>query len=226
MASRFGTLALLPMASAIGCDVYVATERAFGGALALAAAALAFVFALAAWFGLGWGLKCYLRPQAEETMEKHPTPLHVKIEQMLTESRVILPGVQALLGFQFIVMMTKAFDELPAEVRFVHLGALLCMALAIALLIAPAAVHRLAFNGRDDSRMHTTGSVLVTLALIPLAVGLSADLFIALTRLFDGSAAAFVVAVAAFGVLIGLWYVVPMALRPAGRRAVSRRGAC
>jgi uncharacterized membrane protein YqhA len=154
-------------------------------------------------------------------MEKHPTPLHEKIDQMLTESRVVLPGVQALLGFQLIVMLSKAFDQLPPAVRLVHLGALLAMTLSMTLLIAPAAVHRLTFDGRDVARMHTIGSILVTLALIPLAGGLCADLFVAMHRLFGGSIVAPVAAVAAFVGLIGLWYVAPMLLKPRVRRAES-----
>ena len=31
---------------------------------------------------------------------RETAPLHARIEQMLTEARVILPGAQALLGFQ------------------------------------------------------------------------------------------------------------------------------
>ena len=157
-------------------------------------------------------------------MEMHATPLHEKIDHMLTESRVVLPGVQALLGFQLIVLLSKSFDQLPVAVRLVHLGALLAMALAMTLLIAPAAVHRLTFNGRDEESMHSIGSTLVTLALVPLAAGLSADLFVALFRLFDGSLVAPVVAVVAFAVLIGLWYLVPVLLkRVYGSRSVHYR---
>lgn len=224
VATRFGKLALLPLASGIGCDVYVATARAFGGALGTLAAALSLAMALLCWFGLGWGLRRHLDlPPLEDIMEKRSTPLHVKIDQMLTESRVILPGVQALLGFQLIVMMSKSFDQLPSAIRLVHVGALLSMALAMTLLIAPAAVHRLTFDGRDEDRMHAVGSVLITLALIPLAGGLCADLFVAMDRLFDGSVVAPVIAVVAFAVLIGLWYVVPMTLKPAARRLLSPR---
>ena len=41
-------------------------------------------------------------------METHATPLQEKIDHMLTESRVVLPGVQALLGFQLIVLLSKS----------------------------------------------------------------------------------------------------------------------
>ena len=39
---------------------------------------------------------------------------------MLTEARVIIPGGQALLGFQLIATLTKAFNELPDLFKYVH----------------------------------------------------------------------------------------------------------
>jgi hypothetical protein len=65
------------------------------------------------------------------------TPLHIKIDYLLTEARVILPGAQALLGFEFIVTMTKAFADLPHEVRVIHFVALACVLIAVLLLVAP-----------------------------------------------------------------------------------------
>jgi hypothetical protein len=41
------------------------------------------------------------------------TPLGTKIEQVLTEARIIIPGAQALFGFQFVAMLTTGFDRLP-----------------------------------------------------------------------------------------------------------------
>jgi hypothetical protein len=61
---------------------------------------------------------------------------------MLTEARVILPGVQALLGFQFVVMLTKSFEQLSPAVRMAHLVGLVSLVLAIVLLIAPAVRYR------------------------------------------------------------------------------------
>jgi hypothetical protein len=66
-------------------------------------------------------------------MKQNSTPLHAKIEQLLTEARVILPGAQALLGFQLIVMMTQAFDHLPTGVQAIHVAALLSLVIAVAL---------------------------------------------------------------------------------------------
>jgi hypothetical protein len=51
-------------------------------------------------------------------------PTHKKIDQLLTEARVILPGAQALLGFQLAVVLTRAFDLLPAWSKALHALAL------------------------------------------------------------------------------------------------------
>jgi hypothetical protein len=37
-------------------------------------------------------------------MKETSTPLKIKVEQLLTEARVIIPDGQALFGFQFIAM--------------------------------------------------------------------------------------------------------------------------
>jgi hypothetical protein len=146
-------------------------------------------------------------------MKQSSTPLHTKIEQMLTEGRVILPGVQALLGFQFVVMLTRSFGELPSAARTVHVIALMSLAITIVLLIAPAAIHRITFGGNDDPRLHWLGSALMTAALLPLTCGISCDMWVALTKLFGEG---MVPAVGAGGVavlLLGLWYLLPLALK-------------
>jgi hypothetical protein len=213
-ARRYATIALLPLAGAVGCDVFVALSRSFPLQTGAALSTLAFVLAVAAWYGAGILLKHRIAGHGvDRAMKKEPTPLHTKIDQMLTEARVILPGAQALLGFQLVIMMTKMFDRVPPPVRVVHLAATLCTATAIILLITPAAIHRIAFDGRDDPRMHTVGSILITVALIPLAAGVSCDLFVALTRLFGEGRLAITAALLTFGLLMGLWYVLPFALR-------------
>ena len=220
---RYATLALVPLAAAIACDVYVATERPFGMMVSTTMAVCTAAMTAIAWFWAGMMLRRrWNMPRRGESMQQTKTALHVKIEQMLTESRVILPGAQALLGFQLIVMMTKEFDDLPPPVRVVHLVALLSLALAIILLIAPAAIHRLSFAGRDDPRLQSIGSLLITTALLPLACAISCDVLVALTRLFGDTAVSWSAALAVLFFLLGLWYVLPLLIKGALRRAVYR----
>lgn len=138
--------------------------------------------------------------------------LHEKINQILTEARVILPGAQALLGFDFVVTMTNGFAALPSEVQAIHFCALAAIAVAMMLLISPAAVHRLAFDGRDAQAMHDIGSFLITLALVPLALGIAADVYVVVWKI-AGSSAAIWSGLSAATVLVALWYVLPFGLR-------------
>jgi len=146
-------------------------------------------------------------------MDESKSPLHAKIEQMLTEARVILPGTQALLGFQMIVMLTPAFAELSRASQYIHVAALLSNVISVILLICPAAVHRMSFGGRDAARMHTIGSVLMTIALTPLAVSISLDLYVALGRIFDTLEIAAGGALLAFLLMLANWYLLPLYLR-------------
>jgi hypothetical protein len=212
IANRFAEAALVTFAIAVGFDIYAVTERYLGTSWACAVAIGASLTALALWFPLGWVLRATL-PRKENAMpQKGHSELHEKIDQMLTESRVILPGAQAVFGFQFVVTMTKAFAELPHDVQMMHFAALGMIGLAIMLLLAPAAVHRLTFGGEDDERMHDIGSFLVTIALVPLAFGISGDVFVAVFKILGGQAAA-IAAAAAIALLLALWYALPFAIR-------------
>ena len=154
--------------------------------------------------------------------ERPPTPLHVKIEQMLTEARVILPGAQALFGFQLAIVLTQTFETLPALSRMVHALSLGLVALAVMLLMAPAAYHRIVYAGEDSDDMHRVGSVLVTAATLPLALGLTGDIYVVIGKIIGPTIG---LAAAAFGliVLIGLWYGYPLAAALSQRPTTSRR---
>ena len=44
-----------------------------------------------------------------------PTPLADKVDQLLTEARVIIPGAQALLGFQLSMTLMQSFQQWVAK---------------------------------------------------------------------------------------------------------------
>ena len=222
VARRFAQPALLSFAAALGCDVFVVGESYWGGGVAIGAAVVTSTVALLLWYGLGAGLRGTLTAKERSiAMPKEtPTDLHTKIDQMLTEARVILPGAQALLGFQFVVTMTKAFAAMSTADHTVHFLALAAVALSVMLLLAPAAVHRLTFAGLDAPRFHDIGSLLVTLALVPLAAGIAADFYVATSRMFDDKGPAIWGSSIAFFMLIALWYVLPLALRASRSRSV------
>jgi hypothetical protein len=149
-------LALVPLATALGVDLSIALSRALQSAVGgiLAGAGFALVSA-SAWFGMGWVMKTHYggkeRRKAEAERDVSETaPLHSRIEQVLTEARVILPGAQALFGFQLAIVLTEAFEKLSPVPRLLHGAAILCVASSVALLITPAAIHRIVWAGEDS----------------------------------------------------------------------------
>ena len=88
-----------------------------------------------------------LRKKRKALPPESETSLKTKIEQLLTEARVIIPGGQALLGFQFVATLTKAFDNLPDEMKWLHAAALAAVALSV-LLLKPPLCSVLRFTAR------------------------------------------------------------------------------
>jgi len=66
-----------------------------------------------------------------------------QMRNTLEEARMVLPGIQALFGFQTVAVFNQRFVELPAVVQNAHLVALLTVVAAIALVMMPAAWHRI-----------------------------------------------------------------------------------
>ena len=128
---------------------------------------------------------------------------------MLTEARVIIPGGQALLGFQLIATLTKAFNELPAMFKYVHCVGLCAVALSVVLLMTPAAVHRIGFEGEDDPAFFRIGSSLVIAGTIPLAVGIAADVAVVFFKAMESTDVAVAAGAGALAVLLGFWFAYP-----------------
>ncbi len=144
------------------------------------------------------------------------TSLKSKIEQMLTEARVIIPGGQALLGFQLIATLTKAFNELPATFKYIHCAGLCAVALSVVLLMTPAAVHRIGFHGEDDPDFFRIGSQLVIAASIPLAIGISADVAVVWFKTTDNAGEAMAAGIATLFAVLGFWLAYPLWRRTKG----------
>ncbi len=138
------------------------------------------------------------------------TPIEAKVDQLLTEARVIIPGAQALLGFQLSVTLMRAFQELPESAKIIHIAALCCIALTIVLLMAPASLHRISFAGEDDPAFLKIGSILVIVAPFPLALGISLDTYVAAGRAVHSETVPIALAAISSAALLGLWYAYPV----------------
>jgi hypothetical protein len=210
--AAFAAAALFPFALSLGADLYIVVGHRLGARTGATLGVGFAAIALAAWFGAELLLRPAQRPE-DNMPDKPDTPIDTRVEHMLTEARVLLPGAQALLGFQLAVMLTEAFGNLPASSQIIHVAALCCISLAVILLMAPAAFHRITFGGRNTERFHRLGSALVVAAAVPLGGGIVGDLYVAVTKALDAPAIGAAVALGVAAVLIALWLIHPLLLR-------------
>ena len=214
----FAGLGLAPLTASLGLFAYVVIERHFGTTAAISAGLMLSGVALFAWFGLELLIGS---SKGVRAMENSATPLSTKIDQLLTEARLIIPGAQALFGFQFIAMLTAGFDMLSQEAKLIHACGLCLIAANVILLMTPAALHRLSFDGEDSNEFLRIGSAFVIAAPLFLAAGIAAETYVVLLKTFQTERWAIAGAGIALTALITFWYAIPLALRRARAKHAS-----
>jgi hypothetical protein len=214
-------LALAPIAVSLAVDFFIAGERVTGSGAGIAAAAAAAFVAAFFWYGLAWANRG--RGAKERTMRHRddgPTSLPERIDHMLTEARMVLPGGQALLGFQLAIVVTQGFESLSAGSKLVHGASLALVGLAVVLLMAPAAYHRIVYRGEDTEEFHRFGSALITAAMALLGLGISGDVHVVMTRIAGSETVGIAASGLALATFAALWFVWPSIARrrwPAAR---------
>jgi len=145
--------------------------------------------------------------------EKEEVKLSQAASFLLDECRMVLPGVQAIFGFQLIAVFNQRFSEdLPDFAQRVHFASLTLVALAAALVMTPAAYHRMTGITHITRRFLDTSSRLVMSSMVVLAVGLSLDYFVVGWLVFESMAMALAAAVM-LAVLTALWLAFPRSRR-------------
>jgi hypothetical protein len=142
---------------------------------------------------------------------------------LLEECRTIVPGVQALFGFQLIAVFNQGFaQKLASGEQRLHLGAIALTVVAMGLVMAPAALHRQAEPRMVSGRFLHVASNLLLWSLAPLALGLCLDVYLVARVILGVSAWAAVLAAVLLVALSILWYAFPRRLAarwPADERA-------
>ncbi len=226
-ASRVLAAAILPFALGLGIDFYVGAEFLFGRTQGLIAGAITLGTALLFWYGL----ELVHREKHSQEIEKERklsqqqqqeqgsgTEVKDKIEQVLTEVRVALPGAQALIGFQFISLFNESFQKLPQSLKIIHFISLCCVGLTIILLMTPASYHRIVERGEETERFHRFASTILLCSLVPLALGIAGDFYVVAHKVTSSGTLAGFLAALALVILYGLWFGYAIQQRIARKR--------
>lgn len=132
--------------------------------------------------------------------------------ELLQELRVMQTGVQILTGFLLILPFQSRFQDLDAFQRNVYLVDLLTCIAATGLFVAPVAIHRALFRKHLKRPVVTVGDRMTRVALVLLAVALSCTALLVFDVVLDRTAG-LVVGGSCAVLLLGLWAVLPAAIR-------------
>jgi len=146
-------------------------------------------------------------------MEKEQTQvesLEQEANHVIEEARMILPGIQALFGFQLIAVFNGRFsaDLLPSEQRL-HLIAIVLVTLSIVLIMSPAAYHRQAERGLISRYFVDHSSRLLTWAMAPLMLTIIMEIYIVARLILQSVQLSFLIAATLFVLFGWKWFVFP-----------------
>jgi hypothetical protein len=133
---------------------------------------------------------------------------HRTMRDIIEEARCILPGLQAVFGFQTIAVFNERFHDLAFYAQACHMAGLALMVIAMALLMTPAVYYR-AQQGRATPHMVKVSRRAIRAGLMPLAIGLSLDMLTVVSLATDMPSISIAAAVASLLLFVGLWYLIP-----------------
>lgn len=129
------------------------------------------------------------------------------------EARMVLPGIQALFGFQLIAVFNQPFWDLDQINRYLHLASLVLVAIAVGLIMAPAAYHRLTESTLVTRRWIDLASKQIARAMVALMLAISLDVYLVATMIAGSTSIAVGVGVLTGAFLTSMWFFLPLSRR-------------
>jgi hypothetical protein len=145
----------------------------------------------------------------EQNGETHKERINRELIELLNELRVALPGVQFLFAFLLIVPFQQTAAKITDFQRDVYFVALVSAAVATALLIAPAAQHRVLFRQKEKEALLKRSSRSAFAGTLVLAVAVVAALLLVVDMMFSRPLA-WATAGGVAALLLWWWVAVPL----------------
>ncbi|CAN5148163.1 MAG: hypothetical protein H0U82_05170 [Actinobacteria bacterium] len=145
------------------------------------------------------------RVEAEEKQEELKERLEREHGELLEELRSLIPGAEVLFGFLLAIRFSGQFADLNDRLRYVYYFTLVSTGVALVLLLAPAAHHRLRFREGDKDYMLRKGNREAIAGSVAIALAFTGVIFL-VTELVFGVHEAIVAAVGFFALVVWRWW--------------------
>ena len=144
--------------------------------------------------------------------ESQPERLDRNTIELLNELRIAGTGVQVMFAFLLILPFNTGWKRVDGFERTVYFATLLVVALAAFLLMAPPIHHRLLFRHGEKPFLIRVGNEMAIAGMVCLGLGF-VGILVLISDVVVGGAAPAIVGLLAAAVIVGLWFVLPLARR-------------
>ncbi|MDQ4132723.1 MAG: DUF6328 family protein [Actinomycetota bacterium] len=132
-----------------------------------------------------------------------------ELDEVVSELRVVLPGVAVLFAFLLTIPFSSRFPELRDLDRAAYFVGFVATALALVCLVAESAYHRLRGKPYDKLALIRTATQEAVAGIAFLGVALVSVVFLVTDLLFPGTLT-LVVTLAVLALAVVLWFVIPL----------------
>ena len=145
--------------------------------------------------------------QAQTSQPVKRTDNDKTAQATIEEARMVLPGIQALSGFQLVAAFNQRFTDLSAAHQYLDYAALTPTAVSAGIIMDLAAYHRIAERYTNSDRFVRLASRMVAAAVIPLMLIISGDVYLLGLMITSSVIVSAMTGRGLLAVLVGLWFV-------------------
>jgi DMSO reductase anchor subunit len=132
------------------------------------------------------------------------------VTHLLEECRMVLPGIQALFGFQLIAVFNSRFaEDLSPNEQILHLAAIGFVALAVAFVMTPASYHRLTGAKKVSEDFLKLATRMLLTSMCFLLIGICLDFYLISQLIIENRVISAILSSILFIVSMALWFVLP-----------------
>ncbi len=137
-------------------------------------------------------------------------PLDKAASLVLDESRMILPGIQALFGFQLIAVFSTTFTEkLNVFEQRLHLLAILLIVLATMIILTQAMYHRQTSEKEVAEEFIRVASRLLLISMFPIVASISIEFYLISRVILNNVIWALLITLVVLTMFLTLWIGLP-----------------
>lgn len=145
------------------------------------------------------------------------------LDELMSELRVVVTGVQVLFAFLLVVPFDNRFAGIGPFERTVYFVTLLLAALSAMFMLAPSVSHRFLFRHADKAQIVFTANRQAIAGMVCLALAMCGSVLLVSTNLFGAAVGAATAAGVAMPFSL-FWFFLPLRRRAA--LAAGRAGGC